>query len=160
MGLRCGTVSTRRVGFTLVELLVVIAIISILVVMLLPAVQSAREAARRITCTSNLRQLSLAMQNHVDAHGRLPPGAIGRSPETCAWSGGHPTDGYRVPLVVFLFPFFDMTEMADAYEYDKSWSAASLWSNQKSRPPVSSGISAGSDSTVATAMTAASRPVR
>ena len=113
-------------AFTLVELLVVIAIISILVVMLLPAVQSAREAARRITCTSNLRQLSLAMQNHLDAHGRLPPGAIGRSPTsaTCEYPPPYYSRGHRVPLVVHLFGFFEMTEMAEAYEYDKSWSGS------------------------------------
>jgi prepilin-type N-terminal cleavage/methylation domain-containing protein len=67
--------STRgRFAFTLVELLVVIAIIGILVALLLPAVHSAREAARRITCTNNLRQLSLGVLNFESALGYLPPG--------------------------------------------------------------------------------------
>ena len=64
-------------GFTLVELLVVIAIIGILVGLLLPAVQAAREAARRMQCSNNVKQIALATFNYESAHKKFPPGRMG-----------------------------------------------------------------------------------
>ena len=98
-------------GFTLVELLVVIAIIAMLVTLLLPAVQSAREAARRMQCQNNLKQLSLAMQNHHSAHGFLPSGGWG-----WRWTGDADRgDGKEQPAGwnFSLLPFFEEQNLFD-----------------------------------------------
>lgn len=106
---------TRRTGFTLVELLVVIAIIGILIALLLPAVQAAREAARRAQCTNNLKQLSLAVHNYHDVHKSFPAGAI--------WHGAGataPEDGrnlsWGATWVIMLLPFIEQSALADSYD--------------------------------------------
>ncbi|QDU55077.1 DUF1559 domain-containing protein [Aeoliella mucimassa] len=109
--------SIKRSAFTLVELLVVIAIIGILVAMLLPAVQSAREAARRTACRNNLKQLALSMLNYEQTHRQLPQGGQGIDPETGIW-------GYDIqnkPCTSFfnyLFPYIEQDSIDDIYDYD------------------------------------------
>src|SRR5476651_1064146 len=88
-----------RGGFTLIELLVVIAIIAVLVSLLLPAVQQAREAARRAQCKNNLKQLGLALHNYHDVYNRLPYN--GRTPG--AQSGG----GTEASVFIRLLPQID-----------------------------------------------------
>jgi prepilin-type N-terminal cleavage/methylation domain-containing protein len=91
-----------RFGFTLVELLVVIAIIGILIALLLPAVQAAREAARRSQCLNNLKQLGIAMHNYHDAKKWLPPG---KGPNPCCW-------GTWVPITL---PYIEQEGVAELY---------------------------------------------
>jgi len=85
--MKLAQVSRRRSGFTLVELLVVIAIIGVLVGLLLPAVQAAREAARRMSCSNNLKQVSLAMHNYHGAFNQFPSGGLYRTDQpSSSWS--------------------------------------------------------------------------
>ncbi|MEO1498365.1 MAG: DUF1559 domain-containing protein [Planctomycetota bacterium] len=101
--------SPLRRGFTLVELLVVIAIVGVLIGLLLPAVQLAREAARRTQCRSNLRQIALATQQYHDANGRLPPPKAGES-----------QFDNRGSTLVLLLPFLEDAALFAAYDDSKA----------------------------------------
>ncbi|MDO5555060.1 MAG: DUF1559 domain-containing protein [Planctomycetia bacterium] len=100
----------KKRAFTLVELLVVIAIIGILIALLLPAVQAAREAARRMQCSNNLKQLALAMQNYHDVHSALPFTGLTPSNNGSECRYDYP----RIHSVVALMPFFEQTAIAEA----------------------------------------------
>jgi prepilin-type N-terminal cleavage/methylation domain-containing protein/prepilin-type processing-associated H-X9-DG protein len=105
----------RRCAMTLVELLVVIAIIGTLVALLLPAVQVARESARRLACSNKLRQISLALHQHHDVYGRFPPGWVQSPfvvPQGEIIQGGH---GY----VAFILPYIEQEALARIYHWDK-----------------------------------------
>ena len=107
-GRRCRPFSA---GFTLVELLVVIAIIGILIALLLPAVQAAREAARRVQCTNNLRQSALAAHNYHDTHLTFPPGL-----NQFQFSGNPKYRGNSV--FVFLFPFMEGGNVVSGWDHE------------------------------------------
>ena len=100
---------TDSTGFTLIELLVVIAIIAILVALLLPAVQQAREAARRSTCKNNLKQLSLALHNYHDTHTVFPPGCVGNQVFS-SLGVGHPTAN-RVSWIPLILPYIEYSNI-------------------------------------------------
>jgi prepilin-type N-terminal cleavage/methylation domain-containing protein len=97
-----------RRGFTLVELLVVVAILATLVGLLLPAVQSARDSARRTSCTNNIRQLGLAAANHESSRGRFPLGAESRQ---WAERPDFPWQFFRWSLLAHLAPFYEQEQL-------------------------------------------------
>jgi len=100
----------RSRGFTLIELLVVIAIIAILVALLLPAVQQAREAARRTQCRNNLKQIGLAMHNYHDVFLMFPIGAI----------ANNSADVFSGPLTAIL-PYIEGANLENLYNYSLQW---------------------------------------
>jgi prepilin-type N-terminal cleavage/methylation domain-containing protein/prepilin-type processing-associated H-X9-DG protein len=98
-------------GFTLVELLVVTTIIGVLIAILLPAVQSARESARRITCSNNLHQIALGLQHYHTAMGCFPAG--------CAGVGGN-----KIAWCAFLLPYIEQENVHSIFHFDKPYDSA------------------------------------
>ena len=120
--------SRKRSAFTLVELLVVIAIIGILIGMLLPAVQQVREAARRITCGNNIRQIALACHNYESAFMHFPPG--------CNWNtnsndeqrnNAFHSGGQRIAWSGFILPFIEQNNLHTQFETSTSEWSTEWW---------------------------------
>lgn len=122
----------RNSAFTLVELLVVIAIIGVLVALLLPAVQAAREAARRSQCSNNLKQMALAMLNYEDTYKCLPPGRVG-----CDGDGSYQCSGYSSGAgtlgwsgFVSMLPFIEQAPLHNKIDYAPvPWGVTAGWDN-------------------------------
>lgn len=119
----------RRGGFTLVELLVVIAIIGILVALLLPAIQAAREAARRTQCTNNMKQIGLAILNYESARKKLPLAYTPNYTGTQASGACNTTGGFRNAannlqehfILTFILPYIEQQTVFDRIDLNKDW---------------------------------------
>ena len=110
----------KRRGFTLIELLVVIAIIGVLIALLLPAVQAAREAARRAQCTNNLKQIGLAMHNYHSSINSFPVGFL--YPNPGQFDPQIPQLHYRWSVLAQLTPYLEQTNVYNAL--NMSWPIA------------------------------------
>ena len=119
----------KQPGFSLVELLVIIAILAILIAMLLPAVQAARSAARRMQCTSHMRQLGIAIHQYLSVHGVFPP-------SKAEFSYANPNRNYRHNLIAFLLPYMERVHVYEKYTFDVNWQNAQNRAARQTRIPI------------------------
>ncbi|MFI4873933.1 MAG: DUF1559 domain-containing protein, partial [Blastopirellula sp. JB062] len=111
----------HRSGFTLVELLVVIAIIGVLIGLLLPAVQQAREAARRIQCVNNLKQFGLAMHNYHDTHKTFASGSISpiSNPASSNWCKESSRNTGGASWTILILPFLEQNNLHERFVFEE-----------------------------------------
>src|SRR4051812_37397870 len=130
-----------RPGFTLIELLVVIAIIGVLIALLLPAVQAAREAARRMQCVNNLKQIGLALHNYESSNRVFPPGRI----NTYVAGNGHCWGAYSQ-----LLPYLEQKALFDTMNFsmnpDPDYTTTTAAANRTAAVTVVDGLLCPSDS--------------
>jgi prepilin-type N-terminal cleavage/methylation domain-containing protein len=121
--------AARPAGFTLVELLVVIAVIGVLVALLLPAVQAARESARQTQCSNNLKQIALAAHNFHDASGRFPPGYLGPIPHASFAATGSKAE--FIGVLTYLLPYLEQQALFGGIQtnLDVARSGPAWWTN-------------------------------
>ncbi|MEW4562419.1 DUF1559 domain-containing protein [Bremerella sp. JC770] len=120
-------ISPQSKGFTLVELLVVIAIIGVLIALLLPAVQQAREAARRMSCTNKMKQIGLAIHNYHDTFLRFPAGGIVDEKVTKGYGDNWCNSGdatQRTPWTVMILPFLEDRALYEQFDMTRRFSAS------------------------------------
>src|SRR5436305_3956244 len=117
----------RRSGFTLVELLVVIAIIGVLIALLLPAVQMARESARRMSCQNNLHQIGLALHNHENVYGKFPSGGEGTD-----WSQNPPATAFDLhSTFTRLLPYLEQGNTYGQFDLNYAYNDSRAPQNQQ-----------------------------
>ncbi|WP_254511646.1 DUF1559 family PulG-like putative transporter [Anatilimnocola floriformis] len=132
---------SQRTAFTLVELLVVIAIIGVLVALLLPAVQAAREAARRSQCSNNLKQMALGMMNYEDSLKTLPPGRTGCDGDSSYQCNGFTTGGGTIGWSAFVhtLPYIEQSSLFNKIDNITvaPWGVNTGWDNATNMEVVS-----------------------
>ena len=122
-----------RQAFTLIELLVIIAIIAMLIALLLPAIQSARTAARRMQCQNNMKQLGLAIHNFANIHDAFPPSKVSYRWYTQTSTGNDSSASVGHSLITFLLPFIEQQAAYSAYNFDRNWQNAANQSATQNR---------------------------
>lgn len=135
------TASTRPRGFTLIELLVVIAIIAILIGLLLPAVQKIREAANRMKCQNNLKQIGLGLHNYQTQNGYFPPGAVASNGNAAEYAAikaklGITGSGISHSWTIFLLPFIEQDNLFRLYNLNANWASAANQQVRETQVPI------------------------